>query len=249
MTGDPIDRTLVQPAAEQARDERSHRLLYLAGAMIVVGLLGLAVWAWLSIDGLRDDVAAAQGDAHAATSSASDAAGRAQQLYDQVKQLGGTPVVQPPPPVAVGPTGPAGQPGATGATGPTGAAGQSPPCLFTPQQCQGADGKPGADGPQGGPGPTGPAGVAGKDGQPGADGKPGADGAPGKDGAPGVSVTRQYFDRDADGTCRNYNDFSDGRTRVDEGPAGDAACAPAKNPPTTTPPAVLPTGTTLRRRY
>lgn len=245
MTGDSIDRTVVQPAAEQARDERSHRLLYLAGAMIVVGLFGLALFAWISIHRLEGAVTAAEGDAHSATSSASDAASRAQQLYDQVKRLGGTPVVQPPPPVAVGPAGPAGQTGATGPTGPTGAAGQSPPCLLTPQQCQGTDGKPGTDGT---PGPAGPAGPAGKDGQPGADGKPGADGTPGKDGTDGVSVTRVYFDRNADGQCRTYNDFSDGRTKVDEGPAGDAACAPAKNPPTTTPPAVLPTGTTLRRR-
>lgn len=244
MTGDQIDRTLVEPAAAQARDDRSHRLLNLAGVLVVVAVLGLAVWSWLSIHSLNADVATADSDARTATTSAQDAAGRAQQLYDQVKRLGGTPVVQPPPPIAAGP---AGQPGATGATGP---AGQNPPCLLTAQQCQGTDGKPGADGTQGVPGPVGPAGADGKDGQPGADGKPGADGAPGKDGADGVSVTRQYFDRDDQGACRNYSDFSDGRTRVDEGPAGDAACAPAKNPPpNTTPSAVLPAGTTIRRRY
>lgn len=241
MTGDPIDRTLVQPAAEQARDDQSHRRLYLAGALVVIGIVGLALWAWLSIHNLQDHVAAAEGDAHVATSSAQDAAVRAKQLYDQVVKLGGTPIVAPPP--QPGPVGATGATGATGPVGPGGPPGQSPPCLATPQQCQGADGKPGQDGA---PGPAGATGPAGKDGAPGADGKPGADGAPGKDGADGVSVTRVYFDRNADGECRTYNDFSDGRAKVDEGPAGEAACAPAKNP---TPPAVLPTGTTIRRRY
>jgi len=243
MTGDPIDRTLVQPAAEQARDERSHRLLYLAGAMIVVGLLGLAVWAWLSIHSLQDHVAAAEGDAHSATSSAQDAAGRAQQLYDQVKQLGGTPVVQPPPPVAVGP---AGATGATGATGQRGEPGQSPPCLLTASQCVGPAGPGGPAGPEGKAGQTGATGPGGPAGPAGPEGKLGPEGP---EGQPGTSVTRQYFDRNADGECRNYNDFSGGRVRVDEGPAGDAACAPAQSPPPTTPSAVLPTGTTLRRRY
>lgn len=235
MTGDPIDRTLVQPAAEQARDGRSHRLLYLAGALVVVGVLGLAVWAWFSIHGLRGDVAAATGHADRATSSAQDAAGRAQQLYDQVIKLGAVPVVQPPPPVA---TGPAGRDGATGATG---SPGQTPPCLLTAGQCVGPVGPEGPEGKAGQTvtGPGGPAGPAGPEGKV---------GPAGPEGQPGVSVTRQYFDRDEQGTCRSYNDFSDGRTRVDQGEAGDAACAPASPPPTTTPSAVLPTGTTLRRR-
>jgi hypothetical protein len=242
MTGDPIDRTVVQPAADHARDGRSHRLFYLAGTLVVVGVLSFAVWSWLSIHGLRGDVAAATGHADRATSSAQAAAGRAQQLYDQVIKLGGKPVVQPPPPPPPVSAGPA---GATGATGATGAPGQSPPCLLTAGQCQGADGAPGKDGPAG---KDGAAGATGQDGAPGKDGAAGQDGAPGKDGPPGTSVTRQYFDRDGQGACRSYDDFSDGRTRVDQGEAGDAACAPAAPPPSTTPSAVLPTGTTLRRR-
>lgn len=80
-------------------------------------------------------------------------------------------------------------------------------------------------------------------------GKPGTDGQNGHDGAPGVSVVRQYFDRASDGQCRNFNDFSDGRTRVDQGPAGDAACpAPSSPPPTQMTPAVLPPGVTRKRR-
>jgi hypothetical protein len=240
MTGDPIDRTLVQPAAEQARDDRSHRLLYLAGALVVVGVLGLAVWAWLSIDGLRDDVAVATGHADTATSSASDAASRAQRLYDQVVKLGGTPVVQPPPPVAVGPA------GATGATGPIGpkgdkgdpgTPGESPPCLADPAHCQGAAGAQGITGTKGDPGDKGDK------------GDPGQAGQDGKNGQDGVTVTRQYFDRNDAGECHNFTDFSDGRTRVDQGPAGDAACpAPATPPPTQTTPAILPPGVTKRRR-
>ena len=74
----------------------------------------------------------------------------------------------------------------------------------------------------------------------------GPSGQNGHDGKDGISVNRVYFDRNTDGECRTYNDFSDGHTKVDEGPAGDSACAPTKNP---TPPAVLPTGTTFRRRY
>ena len=233
MTGDSIDRTLVQPAADGARDSRSHRLLYLAGTLVVLGVLGLAAWSFFAIRGLHDDVTAAQGTADGATSSARDAGDRAKQLYDQVVKLGAVPVVQPPPPVAAGPA---------GATGATGTPGQSPPCLLTAGQCVGAAGPGGPAGPEGkagqtgATGPGGPAGPAGPEGQ------------PGHDGAPGASVTRQYFDRDADGQCRSYNDYSDGRTRIDQGEAGDAACAPTSPPPTTTPSAVLPTGTTLRRR-
>ncbi|EOD66915.1 collagen, partial [Amycolatopsis vancoresmycina DSM 44592] len=145
MTGDPIDRTLVQPAAEQARDDRSHRLLYFAGALIVLGVLGLAVWSWVSIHTL-------QGRIDAATASG-------QQLYDQVKQLGGTPIVAPP--QQPGPTGATGPAGPLGPMGPTGAPGQSPPCLATETQCIGPAGPTGPAGTAGAPGETGPAGPTG----------------------------------------------------------------------------------------
>lgn len=237
MTGDPIDRTFVQPAAENARDPRSHRLIYLAGGLVVAGVLGLALWAYLSIHGLRSDITAAQGTASTATSAASDARDRAQQLYNQVLNLGGTPVVQPGPAGAPGATGPQGPPGPQGPRGPQGEPGTSPACVATAQQCQGSDGQPGSAGKSGADGSAGPAGPAGPAGQ------------PGPAGPQGVSVTRQYFDRDDAGGCRNYNDFSDGRTRVDQGPANDAAC-PTTPPadPSTSPLAVLPSGTTIRRR-
>jgi hypothetical protein len=114
------------------------------------------------------------------------------QLAEQVEQLGGTPVVQPPPagepgePGATGPPGPSGRPGRDGADGengkdgrpgPPGTDGQSgatPPCAAEPAQCQGSAGRDGQDG------------AAGADGVPGA---PGADGAPGRDGAPPAGWT------------------------------------------------------------
>lgn len=272
MTGDPIDRTLVQPAAEQARDDQSHRLLYIAGALVIVGVAGLAVWAWLSIQSLHTDVTEARGAADTATSSA-------QQLYDQVKRLGGTPVVPAP---AAGPAGPQG-PGPTQAQidaavavqlaeHPPPAGQNATPAMVASAVADFLTVHP----PQPGRPPTAEeiasaasayiaehaADFRGQNGQNATDAQvatavaaycdahgscAGPPGQPGHEGAPGVSVTRQYFDRNSSGQCRNYNDFSDGRTKVDQGPAGDSACAPAP-PPTTTPSAVLPTGTTLRRR-
>lgn len=46
-----------------------------------------------------------------------------------------------------------GPPGNNGSDGSNGVDGQSPPCLSTPAQCQGADGRPGANGADGAPGP------------------------------------------------------------------------------------------------
>lgn len=59
-------------------------------------------------------------------------------------------------------------------------------------------------------------------------------GSPGDRGPEGVSVTRQYFARDEQGTCQTMVDFSDGRTGIIQGPAGDAACPPVVPPPTPT---------------
>ncbi|MFB9687717.1 hypothetical protein [Amycolatopsis plumensis] len=218
---DVIDR-----AARESKDHRGHLRIWLSGGLLLLGVLALAAAVFIGRaqnDALADKVTALT----ARADTAEQAVGK---LADQVRGLGAVPVAAPGQPGAVG---------ATGATGQRGEPGQTPPCLLTATQCVGA---PGKDGQPGQPGTNG------VDGQPGQPGKDGANGTDGKDGADGVSVTRQYFDRDADGRCRNFNDFSDGRTRIDEGPAGDAACAPATPPPTTTPSAVLPTGPTLRRR-
>jgi len=223
---DVIDR-----AARESKDHRGHVLIWVSFAVFLLGAAALAAVVFIG----RAQNGALADQVDTLTHRADTAESISGQLADQVRKLGGTPVVQPPAqgaPGATGATGAQGLQGVPGRDGPEGKPGPAPECLNTPQRCQGADGKPGADGAPGAAG---------------TDGAPGKDGAPGRDGAPGVSVTRQYFDRNADGECRNYNDFSDG-TQVDEGPAGDAACAPPAPPPTTTPSAVLPTGTTLRRR-
>lgn len=108
-----------------------------------------------------------------------------QALAEQVKRLGGKPVVDPakvghipgPPGPAgpEGPRGPAGKDGADGADGEDGTAG--------------ADGAEGEPGPAGPPGPPGPAGSAGADGADGADGTNGTDGADGEDGRSVESVS------------------------------------------------------------
>lgn len=90
----------------------------------------------------------------------------------------------PVPPVAI--------PGAPGADG---ADGLTPPCYFTPAQCQGPAGPPGLPGEDGAPG---------KDGQDGAPGADGADGAPGQDGmagTPGRDGCDAGTARDEAGTC------------------------------------------------
>lgn len=57
-------------------------------------------------------------------------------------------------------------------------------------------------------------------------------GRPGDTGPQGVSVTRQYFARDDQGVCQTMVDFSDGRTGIIQGSAGDAACPAALVTPT-----------------
>ncbi|WP_409186734.1 hypothetical protein F9C11_21835 [Amycolatopsis sp. VS8301801F10] len=89
MTGE-IDRTIVQPAAEKSRDRRAHRLLWL-GALLA---LGGVVWLAVQFFGQGSEIASLQRTSDARSADI----GR---LAAQVKALGGTPVVQPPAPVAV----------------------------------------------------------------------------------------------------------------------------------------------------
>lgn len=146
---------------------RAHRLAFYAlwiSSIIVVGLL---------IHGLANTAREAQERADTATAAVSD-------LAQQVRSLGGEPVVTPSdlpsagppgptgpqgfpgppgpsgPPGPVGPAGPQGHPGATGPTGPAGSTGLTGP-KGDPGP-QGNKGEPGPTGPQGDPGPAGPAG-------------------------------------------------------------------------------------------
>jgi hypothetical protein len=237
----------VDRAAEQSKDTGGHRRIWWSFAIMLFGALLLsAMWFTdhATLAGQRQqlaDVGQELADQHQATNTLIV---QANQLADQVRHLGGTPVVAPPA------TAPVGQAGTNGHDG------QTPPCLFTASQCVGAPGQPGTNGANGTNGVDGqtppcmstPAQCQGADGKNGTDGKNGSDGKDGATGPAGTSVTRQYFARNAAGECHSYNDFSDGRT-VDEGPAGDAACpAPSSPPPTQTTPAVLPPSVTKRRR-
>ncbi|MCU1687789.1 MAG: collagen-like protein [Amycolatopsis sp.] len=98
--------------------------------------------------------------------------------------------------------------GANGTDGHNGADGVTPPCMSLPAQCQGADGKPGNDG---------------------------------KPGSQGVGVADQRFVLNDSGDCVSrvtYNDPATGTTRVDDTPAGPAACPPATPPSTTVNPPI-----------
>jgi hypothetical protein len=108
VTDEQLNRQIVQPAADAARDDRAHRFLYLGAVLFLLGL-GFLAWQWFSqhqqINELRK--------------SSNDDRVQAGQLYRQVQALGGTPVVQPSPPAATpGPTGPTG-PAGPGGPGPT----------------------------------------------------------------------------------------------------------------------------------
>ncbi|AXX32079.1 hypothetical protein KCV87_32125 [Actinosynnema pretiosum subsp. pretiosum] len=175
MTTEDRIGAAVRQAAEQARDDAGHRGIRLALAALLVGLAVLAgaVWSgWRSIDALRD-----RADANAVA---------AQQLAEQIRADGGTPVVQPPRPSERG------TPGELGAPGPQGPAGQdgaAPPCLTEPAQCRGTTGHPGTDGAPGPAGEPGAPGPGGEPGAPGPAGEPGPPGPPGPDGRPPTSWT------------------------------------------------------------
>jgi hypothetical protein len=97
---DDLNRTIVQTAADDARDKRAHRLLYLAFALAVVGI-GALGWLYVSQSqhALEQDQRITR-----LVDLGNDAAKQSQQLADQVKTLGATPVVQPAQPAPAGPT-------------------------------------------------------------------------------------------------------------------------------------------------
>ena len=165
MTTEDRIGTALNEAVKQARDPGGHRGIVFSVIALSAGLLVVAVMigvGYRTIDDLGK-----RADANAVV---------AQQLAEQIRASGGTPMVQPPVPGErgpVGPQGPEGPPGEDGVDGTT------PPCLAEPGQCRGADGT-GVPGPPGPTGPPGPPGVDGVDGQDGQDGTPGQDGADGR---------------------------------------------------------------------
>lgn len=198
MTGD-IDRTVVQPAADDARDTGGHRLIAFGLVMMFVGILGLVVFGVVlaaRLSSARTDLTSANGTAQSAYSAV-------QQLSKQVHDLGGIPVATAPAPGAPGQAGANGAPGLTGATGPkgdTGATGPAPstdflfslikPLIPAPVPgTNGADGAPGATGPKGDPGTPGATGPKGDPGVNGTDGAPGPAGPLCPDGYTSQNVT------------------------------------------------------------
>lgn len=195
---DPIEQRIVQPAAHDARDGRSHLIIYAAGAAVVAGIIGLALLWW----GQHGQITQLRADGNTTAS-------QAQQLANQVRSLGGTPVVEPASPGPSGPVGANGTNGTNGTNGRDGRDGQSPPCLSTPQQCQGvngANGQNGVDGKDGQAGTNGKDGVNGKDGANGKDGLNGQPGIDGKDGQPPSGWTTTYPDGSTE-TCQRAANF------------------------------------------
>lgn len=240
MTGE-VERGIVQPAADAGRDVRAHRLLYVGALLFLGGLVWLAVVYFAQ----GQQLAAVQTELSGQHDATNTLSTQANLLADQVRRLGGTPVVVPAQP---GPAGSTGATGAQGQRGPQGIPGESPPCLAMATQCVGATGPAGPAGPAGA---EGKAGAAGTQGPGGPAGPAGADGQTGPAGPQGVSVTDVEPVRQDDGSCVwvvSMHDPATGANSTVTHPAGDAACpaAPPSSPPTT--PAVLPTGTTIRRR-
>lgn len=95
MTSERLTETVVEPAAERARDTGGHRRIWIAGILIIVGVLVLAITYLLdrtTLQGQLSDL-----NRHATTLheqiDRTDAAARA--LADQIRKLGQQPVVNP----------------------------------------------------------------------------------------------------------------------------------------------------------
>lgn len=211
------DTEVIERAADGARDDRGRRLVWVFVGIALVGMILLAV-AFFST---RGHDAAQDGEIAELRGQANSYAQAAQQLFDQVKQLGAVPVVNPPTP------GEPGQPGAQGEQGPPGEDGADGPA--GPTGPTGPTGTPGLDGAPGDPGPAGP---QGEPGPAGVDGQPGADGSPGVDGQPPASWT--------------WTDI-DGRTQSCARDAGSPDTAPTYTCTAEPPPETVPGGGLLPR--
>lgn len=212
--------------AVDARHSNAHRLFAGFGALLLLGLLLLG-WSVLSAHDANDQLHSQVGTLASQQQAAAEAG---QQLATQVRQLGATPVVQPPGPVAglAGAQGPAGQNGVNGIGIP------GPP---------GSPGLPGPTGPSGGPGPTGVpggAGAPGAAGSPGQDGQAGAPGPAGQAGpqgqpGPAGSPPAGWSWQDPSGTT-----FQCTRDTGSPNDAPTYTCTSAAPMTTTTPPPLLP---------
>lgn len=199
MTDHPSE-TPSEVVAHQVRDQRRRTGQTLLMLGVFLAALLVAVW---HENHRADHSDATAASALAAVKSANTVATAnaeaVKELADQVKALGGQPVVEPsdlptPEPGPAGANGAAGSPGSTGPQGPPGPVGPTGQAI---KGERGPRGFTGGDGPTGTPGATvkgdtgatGPEGPAGPQGPPGKDGKDGADGhdstVPGPQGDPG----------------------------------------------------------------
>jgi len=151
----------------------------------VIGALAIVLTVWVLVHGLTARVQHAEDTSAANEKAATQATRAVSQLAQQVKQLGGTPVVKP-----QQLSGPVGPQGATGPTGPEGPRGM--PGSVGPMGAPGATGPKGATGPAGTPGQTGPAGPAGPAGPTGPTGPAGPKGEQGEQGPKGEQGPAGY---------------------------------------------------------
>jgi hypothetical protein len=126
----------------------------------------------------------------------------AQQLYDQLLELGEAPEGEEPEQVVStpGPTGEAGPRGPIGAKGDKGDKGE--PGGVGPMGAPGAMGATGPEGPAGPPGETGPAGAQGDPGPAGAQGEPGPQGPQGEPGVTNVLEEWSFTQANQTYICR-----------------------------------------------
>lgn len=211
-----MPRTLPVPSQRAVRVS-----WYFAGALLAA-LISWLVWVVVAtanhlehsdrrLQQVNSRLTISQEQQHALAQAARDNAKAAAALADQVRRLGGRPVVKPstlPTPV-VGPKGDAGIPGVVGAVGPQGE--QGPPGPRGPRGATGARGPAGVDGQPGTPGPTGPRGEQGPAGPPGPQGERGEPGPPGDRGPQGQSGP----------TCPDGYTPQQRTLRTDEQPTGE----------------------------
>lgn len=188
---------------------------------VLLGLLCIGA-VYVTLDAVTDRLAAEQAQSKADRADLrhelTEQEAAAVALADQIRDLGETPVVEPPetsvPSLTLIP-GPRGLPGITGPAGPRGTRGLP----GTP----GATGEAGEPGSTGTTGQTGEPGPTGAQGEPGPAGKDGADGAPGRDGR---GITAITCDTTGDWTIT----YTDGTTTTVTGPCRIIATDPPPAP-------------------
>lgn len=196
MTNEQVHQ-IVEGAAEHAvKDVKARRSTWVAFVVLLLCILAAVAYYGPRLASVSSHAQEQDSRISDLIVKADRNANDANALADQVRRLGGTPIVVP------APAAPAGQPGAAGANGVNGRDGQSPPCLLTPAQCQGAAGQPGTAGTNGANGTNGTDGVDGKTPPCYAEpaqcrGTNGAPGQPGERGAPGPACPDGYEPRPA----------------------------------------------------